>query len=410
MQSFLYFFLSVSLLPFSTAHSQTDRQTSTGESQLEAGDPQTPSTVIGGYGNALYQHDFNNEAAHLNFERFVLFVGHRFNERISLFSEVEIEDAKVEGGEPGGEIALEQAYVKFDLDRSAYLVAGLFIPRIGIINEDHLPNRFNGNERPLVETYVIPSTWRELGLGLYGTLRGWPLRYSIALMNGLNSAAFEHGSGIRNGRYEGRDASANSLGVTGALQYQAGNLQLQLSGYTGGTVPLSSTEADSLHLTPGPFGTPVILGEAHARYEQGGLQAKLLGTIVSIPDAGSINTAFTNNTPRTMWGAYAEAGYDLLSSMRVAPRDPQLILFLRFERFDLNAKVPANGVKDETLNQAHLISGFTYLPHPSVVIKADVRFAHTGEENPLLTGGSQSGNSPYESGNTFVNLGIGFSF
>ncbi len=375
---------------------------------LDTGGTGNSATFIGGYGNALYQRDFDTETARLNLERFVIFVGHRFSERISLFSELEVEDAKVEGGEPGGEIALEQAYLKFTLNRDMYLVAGLFIPRIGIVNEDHLPHRYNGNERPLVETYVIPSTWRELGVGLYGSSSRLPLQYSIALVNGLNSAAFEQGSGIRNGRFEGRNASANNLAVTGALQYQAGSLQLQVTGYAGGTVGLSRADADTLHLASGVFGTPVILGEAHARYEQGGLQAKLLGTIVSIPDAANINDAFANNTPQRMYGVYAEVGYDILSPTRTEPTDPQLVVFVRLERFDLNDRMPSNGVKNDALNQTHLVGGLTYLPHPNIVVKADVRIASTGNENPAVVSGA--GVPPNESTNTFLNLGIGFSF
>ena len=80
---------------------------------LDTGATQNSPTFIGGYGNAIYQRDFNAGTALLNFQRFVLFVGHRFSEGVSLFSELEVEDAKVEGGEPGGEIALEQAYLKF---------------------------------------------------------------------------------------------------------------------------------------------------------------------------------------------------------------------------------------------------------------------------------------------------------
>jgi hypothetical protein len=381
----------------------------TSESALDAGARQGSATFIGGYGNVLYQRDFNSEEARLNLERFVLFVGHRFSQRVSLFSELEIEDAKVEGGQAGGEVALEQAYLKFDFDRDMYIVAGLFIPRIGIINEDHLPTRFNGNERPLVETYVIPSTWRELGIALYGTLSRIPFRYSIALVNGLNSADFEHGTGIREGRYEGRDASANSLAVTGALQYQVGSLQLQLSGYAGGTVGLSSSAADTLHLASGAFGTPVILGEAHARYEYGGLEAKLLGTIISIPDAESINDAFENNTPQRMYGAYGELGYDVLSGTRTEPTDPQLVAFLRLEILDLNAAMPANGTKDNALHQTHLIAGLTYLPIPNVVVKADVRIAHTGDKDPAAATSGTAANA-YNTGSTFLNLGIGFSF
>ena len=154
-------------------------------------------TVISGYGSAAYQRDFNQKQATITLERAVFFVGHQFNSKISVFTELEVENAKVEGGAEGGEIAMEQAFLKFNLNPHQYIIAGLFVPRIGILNENHLPVNFNGVERPLVEQLIIPATWRELGVGFYGKSTKMPLNYSIAIMNGLNSEAFEHGTGIR---------------------------------------------------------------------------------------------------------------------------------------------------------------------------------------------------------------------
>src|SRR6201995_179573 len=188
------------------------------------------ATTIGGYGNAFYQRNNNLGIAKADLQRFVLFTGHKFNEKISVFSELEVEDAKVTGGEDGGEVSIEQAYLKFNLNANNYLVAGLFIPRIGILNENHLPNTFNGNERNYVETFIIPSTWRELGVGFYGSANNMPLNYSVAVVNGLSSAMFLHGDGIREGRFEGRNATGNNLAVTAAVQYFPGDFKFQLSG------------------------------------------------------------------------------------------------------------------------------------------------------------------------------------
>src|SRR6201992_855628 len=155
------------------------------------------STTIGGYGDAFYQRNNFLGTAKADLERFVLFTGHKFNEKISVFSELEVEDAKVAGGETGGEVSIEQAYLKFNLNANQYIVAGLFLPRIGILNENHLPNTFNGNERNYVETFILPATWRELGVGLYGNVNGLPISYSVGLVNGLSSQMFEHGTGLQ---------------------------------------------------------------------------------------------------------------------------------------------------------------------------------------------------------------------
>lgn len=366
-------------------------------------------TTIGGYGDASYKRDFNTENSTVNFNRFVLFVGHQFNTRISIFSELELEDAKLEGGESGGEVALEQAYLQFQLNKQHFLVAGLFNPRIGILNEDHLPTSFNGVERNRVETYLIPSTWREIGIGLFGNPSNIPLNYAIAFTNGLNSAEFKHGTGIRSGRFSGRDANANTLALTAAVQYNPGNFRFQVSGYAGGSAGLNKKQADSLQLYSGAFGTSVMIGEAHAIYEYRGFNVRVLGALLSIPDAKRINRAYANNTPESSLGGYAEAGYNLLENIK-KNKGQKLIAFARYEILDLNYTTPENGIDDQTLNQQHIVAGFTYLPINNVVVKADVRLKSTGDENPALIINPDPVAPPYEKQNTFLNIGIGYSF
>src|ERR1700712_912955 len=191
----------------------------TNEDSLMSGS-NSQKTVISGYGSAFYQRNFDQQQSTVTLERAVLFVGHQFSQKISFFSELEIENAKVEGGvSNNAEISMEQAFLKFNLNAHQYIIAGLFVPRIGILNENHLPINFNGVERPMVETFIIPATWRELGIGFYGSSDKLPLNYSVALVNGLNSAGFEHGTGIMGGRAEGSSALANNLALTASLQY-----------------------------------------------------------------------------------------------------------------------------------------------------------------------------------------------
>jgi hypothetical protein len=368
-----------------------------------------PATFVGGYGNAFYQHNKSEEIGRINLERTVFFLGHRFNEKFSFLAEIEIEDAKVEGGEAGGELAIEQAYLKFKTSRNSFLIAGLFLPRIGIINENHLPNTYNGNERPIIERLLIPSTWRELGVGFYTSLNSLPIDISLGIMNGLNSSSFEHGTVFRGGRFEGREATANNLGFTGSIQYSVNNFIFQLSGYAAGTTAFTTREADSLRLDSGPLGTPVILGEANVQYKNNAFNLRVLGTTVSIPNASRINAAFANNTPESAYGFYAEAAYDLLYS-ESTEKKKSLKGFIRYEKLDLNATIPENGIIDPTLDQQHIIAGFNYLPIPNIAVKLDVRLMSTGDENPNLVINPDPNALPYQKNNTLINAGIGYSF
>ncbi|MEO8772115.1 MAG: porin [Ferruginibacter sp.] len=382
------------------------QQLMTNEDSLHTGTGQS-KTVISGYGSAFYQRNFNEKTASITLERAVLFVGHQFNSKISVFTELEIENAKVEGGDGGGEVAMEQAYLKFNLNSRQYITAGLFIPRVGILNENHLPVNFNGTERPIVEQLVIPATWRELGIGFYGRTK--KINYTISLMNGLNSSAFEHGSGLRDGRFEGRNATANNLAVSAAIQYYLHDFTFQLSGYAGGTNGLSKRGSDSLNLSSGIFGLPVYLGEADIQWAKNGINAKLLGAYISFPDASNINKAYGNNVSNTMYGAYAELAYNFLEHSKKM-KGQQLNIFGRYEMLDLNASIPGNAIYDGTEKQQHIILGLSYLPIRNIVIKADVRLLHTGAENPDLVTNPSPVRIPYKQSNQFLNIGIGYSF
>lgn len=406
----LFFFLFLKITAGAQVMTKAQQLIFTNEDSLQAGFSSS-RTVLSGYGSAYYQRDFYNERGTASLERVVLFVGHQFNKKFSFFSEMEIENALVAGMEQKGELAMEQAYLRYNINPRQYVVAGLFIPRIGLLNENHLPVNFNGVERPLVEQMVIPATWRELGIGWYGTFN--KLQLSGAIMNGLNSAAFEHGSGIKEGRNEGSFATANNMAVTAAAVYTTYPLRFQVSGYAGGTVGLGPRSADSLKLDGGAFGMPIYLGEADVKYEQNGLSAKLLGAVISYPDAGRINAAYGKNLSTLMYGAYAEVGYDLLYGHRERHgSEAQLIAFARLDFMDLNAKIPAppRGIYDGTLQQRNVLLGLNFMPIVNVTVKADVRLLHTGEQNKDLLINPAPNMRPYNQNNTFLNVGIGYSF
>ncbi len=389
---------------------QLSAQVLTREDSLNAGlVAKNLTTVIGGYGEAAYRNDISTKTASVNLTRNVIFIGHKFNNRISLFTETEIEDAKIEGGAAGGEIALEQMFVKFNLNRNNYVTAGLIIPRIGIINENHLPTTFNTVARPRLEQKLIPSTWRELGVGIYGTIPSIVgLNYSAALLNGLNSEGFEGGSGIRGGRFEGKGASSGNLALTAALLYYTGNFRIQISGYYGGSAGLSQRQADSLRLNSGSFGTPVSLEEANVQYRNAGFYATVQLAAIQIPDAEALNVAYAKNVPTNMMGYYAEAGYNLLEKTKY--KEKKLNLFARYENFDLNATIPENGIKNAQYNESYIFAGLSFLPIPGVIVKADYEYQTTGTPNPALVVNPSPVAPAYLKNRSFFNLGIGYSF
>ena len=406
--------ISISVLLFWSTPSRS--QVLTAEDSLYSGLlSKEQATVLSGYGEAAYALDLQKKTAEASLRRVVLFVGHKFNNRISLFTELELENALVAGngsdeGITGkGGISMEQAFLKFNLDPTSYIVAGLFIPRVGFINENHLPTTFNGVDRPFLEELVIPSTWREIGVGFYSTIKSVPgLNYSVSLTNGLNSGGFTNGSGIREGRQLGSKAGGLALAATGSLLYYINDFRFQLSAYAGGSTAVEGRVADSLALNSGPFGNAVVLGDVNGQYIHNGWNIRIIASAVSIGNAAVINKAYASNTPELIYGAYGEAGYDLFYKKHHGEKS--LIAFGRYEYMDLSARLPYNGIQNDVNRKQYIIAGLTYKPVRGVAIKLDYVHRITGEPNPALIVTPFPQQIPYYKSNGFLNVGMAYNF
>ena len=83
----------------------------------------------------------------------------------------------------------------------------MLIP-MGIQNLYHEPATFNGVERTNVDKYIVPATWREIGIGISGRSIEHSFNYQAMIVNGFNGfdgdGVFSGKSGLRNGRQKGR--------------------------------------------------------------------------------------------------------------------------------------------------------------------------------------------------------------
>ena len=129
---------------------------------------------IGGYGEVHYNQPFSKnqkELGTLDVHRIVMFLGYNFSKKTQFVSEVEFEYAR--------ELWIEQAFLQHRITKSINLRAGLLLVPMGIINEYHEPTTFNGVERPIIDTRLSLSTWREVGFGFSGNLVPVNLKYQI---------------------------------------------------------------------------------------------------------------------------------------------------------------------------------------------------------------------------------------
>jgi hypothetical protein len=351
---------------------------------------ETESTSIGGYGEVHYTNATGpNTPGEINVRRFVVYLAHTFSEHLAFRSELELEDAKIEGGEEGGEVALEQLYLDYSISPAFTLRAGLLLPPVGILNEIHEPPTFNGVERPLFDRDVLPTTWREIGVGAVGTLPGSTgLSYRMYLVNGLKAEGFDAVSGIRGGRQEGKEASFANPSLTGRLEWVRPGLRVGGSFWYGG-----SANQDPA-LGTGSFDNAVALFSADARYDVGPLMFRAEIANLSIADADQINAVYGGAVGSRIAGGYVEGAYNLLAPL--APGSAQrLNAFVRYEHYDTQADVPAGVIRDESLARRITTFGLSYKPLYNVVFKGDYQLQRT--KSGLVEG-------------EVMSLGLGYQF
>ena len=358
---------------------------------------------IGGYGEANYsgkvaeKGDSTNDA---DLERLVIYAGYKFTDNILFNSEIEFEHASTgEGDEEKGEVSVEFAALDFFIDPMANVRAGLVLMPMGFINQIHEPPFFFGNFRPEVEQRIIPSTWREMGAGLFGQITP-ELSYTTYVVNGLNADEFAS-DGIREGRGGGSQVKAETFGYVARMDYApqaVPGLSVGGSAYVG--------EAGQNETFAGKKANVFTqIYEAHAQWKYRGWEWRALGSWGHINNAGllSLNSAqkaAAAGKPENAqvigsenYGWYTELGYDIMPLL-IADTSQYLAPFFRYEQFDTIAEAPSGFLDDENMDRHIYQFGLQYKPIPNVVIKADYRNIH-----------AKKGSVPDD-----FNLGVGFIF
>jgi len=347
---------------------------------------------IGGYGEAIYQnyvHDRNADTKNnADLERMVLYAGYKFTDRILFNSEIEFEHATSgEGSELKGEVGVEFAALDFFIDPLANVRAGLVLMPMGFINQIHEPPFFFGNHRPEVEQRIIPSTWREMGVGLFGQITP-NLTYTTYLVNGLDASGFSS-AGIAEGRGGGSQAKAEDVGYVGRMDYTPG----YLPGVTLGGSLFVGNSGQNLSYAGQRADVFTQLYEGHVQWKYRGLEFRTLGSWGHIGNADLLSKAAGQTIGSENYGWYTELGYDILPLFK-ADTLQYLAPFFRYERLDTIASAPTGYADDPSKDLRIYQFGLQYKPIPNVVIKADYRNFH-----------AKQGLAPDD-----FNLGFGFIF
>ena len=367
---------------------------------------------IGGYGEAVFTRNFysdkylrytdaesyKNDRSHGRFDlpHVVIWLGYDFGKGWSLGTEIEFEHGGVEAAveieeeeageyetevERGGEVALEQFWLNKEFLKGVLNIkAGHIIVPVGSVNMYHLPTQFFTNYRPLGEHTILPSTWHETGISIWGKTKYW--RYEVCFIPGLDSDRFGRQGWIHDGAgspYEFKIAN-HYAGAFRIDNFSVPGLRLSLSGYVGNSFrnTLSATDSEKFKGVRGivSIGAFDFYYYGHNTILRGNFDYGHLSDSEAIT---KYNMTMRKDSPSPKQAvasdaiaAGMEAGYDFFGlSTNPKIKKQQLWLFARYEYYDSMFKTQGSVQDYKWTARQHIAAGINYYPIRDIVIKAD---------------------------------------
>lgn len=376
---------------------------------------------VGGYGEVAYSRnfysdnvnryshaaDYRNAPSHGRFDipHVVIMLGYDFGRGWTLGSEIEFEHGGTESAveieneevgeyekeiERGGEVALEQFWIQKSFCPQFNIRAGHQVVPVGETNAHHLPTEFFTVYRPEGESELLPCTWHQTGIEVWGRVGAW--RYELMGLAGLNSLHFSKDKWINGGAASAFEFSpANKYAVAARIDnYSIPGLRLSVSGYYGHS--FNNTQMADNGKYKSVKGA-VAIGAFGLHYQGAGWIVRANADYGHLTDADIIsnyNRGQSSTSPykrthvgKGAWTAGTEAGYDLLRFFPGKhPADSHLYLFGRYEYYD--AYLPTANAPTYTWTERHRIAaGINYYPLKRIVIKAEFseRLLHSQYNN-----------------------------
>jgi len=292
--------------------------------------------------------------------------------------------------EKGGEVIVEELYLRKVLGGRYALSAGRFYVAVGTLSRYSRPTAYLGTTRSEAEETVIPAQWDEMGVqgeAFLGTVK-----LTAQIVNGLDSSGFSSGRWIASGhqaRFETIRATDLAAVLRADVQPIPG-LEVGVSGYAGGTSrnrPKPDLVPDCTDPTPravapcGYVNAPVVIADAHAALSLGDLRANgmiLGGWLSHAAEISERNDRLSNEadvarTPVSDYAlaAWGEVGWDAAPSLYLEPAH-RLEPFVRVEHYDTMFH-PRDDLFDNPRYSRTVGSiGVAYMFRGSVTAKVDV--------------------------------------
>ena len=356
--------LSIAILVSSFGFSQTISQDTTATNQQQNAAQNilngtlSKGVTVGGYAQIDYNQP-EGKNGNLDVHRMVMLLGYKFNDKVQFITEIEYEHVK--------EVFVEQAFLSYGINDNLNIRGGLMLVPMGIVNEYHEPTTFNGIERPNVDKSIVPSTWREIGIGVSGRFNEASLRYQAYIFNGfasVNGTKVLGGSnGLRNGRQKGAESTVNTPNLSAKIDYYGlSGLRLGLSGYFGRT----QAEDELDDIDGADVGITMVGLDARYVHKRFSARGQYIQAILS--DTNEYNILNETDLGAELKGWYVETAYNLLP----LNKEQKLDAFVRYEQYDTHAAtLDAKISRNLAYNRDEWTMGLSYHIAQGAVVKAD---------------------------------------
>lgn len=338
----------------------------------------------------------------ISIPRFVLAFDYKFTDKWILGAEIEFESGgtgqameleTTENGEreieleKGGEVALEQFHITRLIHPAFNIRAGHMIVPVGLTNAHHEPVNFFGTVRPEGETTILPSTWHDTGLAIFGTLgRGYAtFDYQAMVVAGLNANGFsrdEWVAGGKQGFFE--DDNFTSPGYAFRVDYRGvPGLRVGASFYyCANTIANADKPTEYAKPDGGQYRAPVRIYTADLQYINQYITARaniVYGNLTNSTAISNYNRRLSNDSPYSRMtpvakhaASYAgEIGFNLRSICGSNPKVPVIYPFVRYEYYNPQEGGEAGQTMEIRNKVSMWTAGLNWRVLPNLVVKAD---------------------------------------
>lgn len=390
---------------------------------------------IGGYGemmaswkdyglNRFYGGNGNTKKnrAEIAIPRFVLAGDYKITRKWILGAEIEFESGgtgqavemeATSGGEngeyeteieKGGEVALEQFHLTRLIHPAVNVRFGHMVLPVGLTNTYHEPVNFLGVARPEGSTAILPSTWHETGVALFGAFgsKRACFDYEAMVTAGLNPNGFDVYNWVQGG--------SQGLFETDNFSAPAYTLRLNWRGVpglrVGGSVffnPNAGRNGDKLSTYDGLGKINILIYSLDAQYANKYVVARanyLSGNIPETVGITATNRTYSNKSPYSRLGPVArravdwsaEVGLNLKGFFPRLPHFPDIVPFAHYNYYNSQFAGEPGLTMDRRCEVSLWSVGLDYRILPNLIAKLDYTTRQIGTSKMFGTGRYNSEN------------------